>query len=86
VGSRPKGLGLIINIREFQQQIFPLREGAEIDGQNMEALFTSLGYPTEIHYDLRSSVIIIFLLFCFSLLPVSFLLLLSVDKTKSVIY
>lgn len=56
VGTRPKGLALIINIREFQQNVLPLREGAELDGQNMMALFQALGYETEIHNDLQSAV------------------------------
>jgi hypothetical protein len=55
-GSRPKGLSLIINIREYEDRNHSHRQGAENDDQNLEELFKQLGYDTEVHIDLTKSV------------------------------
>ncbi|CAB3383415.1 Hypothetical predicted protein [Cloeon dipterum] len=51
-GSSPKGLALIINIREYQDKSHSTRKGSEHDDKNLEELFKQLGYQTEVHLDL----------------------------------
>ncbi|XP_059481361.1 caspase Dronc-like [Neocloeon triangulifer] len=52
-GSSPKGLALIINIRDYEDKNHSRRRGAEHDDRNMEELFKQLGYDTEVHIDLE---------------------------------
>ena len=43
--SRPRGYALIINNQEFDDpDMFPNRMGAHVDGENLEILFTELGF------------------------------------------
>ncbi|KAF4523928.1 hypothetical protein B566_EDAN012280 [Ephemera danica] len=56
MGSRPKGLALIINIFKFQGNVHKEREGAYIDSENMFQLFEQLGYQTEKHENLTKAV------------------------------
>jgi len=43
--SRPRGYALIINNLEFDDpDRFPNRKGAQVDGENLEILFTELGF------------------------------------------
>jgi hypothetical protein len=61
-GSRPKGLALIINIREYEDTNHAHRRGAEFDDKNLEELFKQLGYETEVHLDLNKKVNYYFIL------------------------
>lgn len=62
MGSRPKGLALIINIWRFQGNVHPLREGADVDSKNLMELFKQLGYETELHEDLTRAVSVLYTL------------------------
>ena len=50
----PRGHALIISNQEFDDpQMFPFRKGAQVDADNMEQLFTQLGFVVVPHKNLK---------------------------------
>lgn len=54
--SVPKGYCLIISNRTFELPTLRERFGTDVDAQNMETLFTKLGYETKLEKDLTAAV------------------------------
>lgn len=52
--SKPKGLCLILNNRDFTTA--SVRYGTDVDADNIDLLFTRLGYKTEIKKNLTATV------------------------------
>jgi len=50
--SSPRGLALIINNVEFDNDMYSYRKGGEVDSDNLEQLFTQLGFKVESHLNL----------------------------------
>ena len=52
--SCPRGYVLIINNQEFDDpDMFPFRKGAHVDGENLEILFTELGFRVMSYKNMR---------------------------------
>ena len=44
IGSRVRGLALIIDNERFENNVLPFREGSHIDANNLDILFEQLGF------------------------------------------
>ena len=52
--SKPRGKALIINNQEFTMpDMFPFREGADVDADNLENLFSQLGFSVSKHSNMK---------------------------------
>ena len=52
--SKPRGKALIINSQEFTMpDMFPFREGADVDADNLENLFSQLGFSVSKHSNMK---------------------------------
>ena len=52
--SQPRGKALIINNQEFSMpDLFPFREGADVDADNLEKLFSQLGFTVSKHSNMK---------------------------------
>ena len=52
--SNPRGRALIINNQEFTMpDMFPFREGADVDADNLEKLFGQLGFTVSKHSNMK---------------------------------
>ena len=52
--SRPRGIALIINNKNFKTML--QRRGTDIDCRNLENIFTQLGFNVVVHNDLKGRV------------------------------
>lgn len=58
VTSSPRGLALIINNVEFDNDMYDYRKGGEVDSDNLEQLFTQLGFKVEKHLNMTRNATI----------------------------
>ena len=55
IGSRIRGLALIIDNERFENNVLPFREGSQIDANNLDILFEQLGFKvTQYSVDLNT--------------------------------
>ncbi len=57
MNSWPHGIALIINNIKFEDLGVKNRDGAELDEQNLDTLFTYLGYKVEVYRDCKAAEI-----------------------------
>jgi hypothetical protein len=49
IGSNPRGLALIIDNEQFDNDVLPFREGSHIDANNLDILFEQLGFKARLY-------------------------------------